>query len=518
MASKRPALFDQLNSSQWTGFIKGVEKEGLRVDRNGFIAQTPHPLALGSALTHPQITTDYSEALLELITPACHSTADLLTSLRDIHTFTQLHLGDEVMWAASMPCRIDGEASIPIAEYGSANIARLKHVYRQGLGVRYGRIMQSIAGLHYNFSLPDSFWPLWQTALGDLQSLQAFKSAEYFHLIRNFRRRSWLLMTLFGASPALDASFVAGRSHTLTPWGEQSFHGPYATSLRMGDLGYHNHAQASLAVCFNHLDSYIETLDQAIHTHWPAYDAIGLQRNGIPIQINTNVLQIENEYYSPIRPKRTVSSEERPIEALRARGIEYIEVRCLDLNPFDALGLNAAQIDFLDVFLLSCLIDDSPALDQAGCAEVEHNFRQAVAQGRNPACMLHTDGNSQSLVASSLSLFESFQAAASTLDRLSGGDSYQTAVALQAKKLQDPACMPSAQVLDAMRQQQASHLEWTLQQSLDHQATLRAAALPPATLAHMRREAAESLAQQTALEAADRESFEDYLVRFRNHS
>ncbi|HBX41147.1 MAG TPA: glutamate--cysteine ligase, partial [Marinobacter adhaerens] len=180
MAESRHSVFRQFAASDWDGFLKGVEKEGLRVDRNGFIAQTPHPEALGSALTHPRITTDYSEALLELITPVFDSTAGMLKSLRDIHTFVQQNLGDEVFWATSMPCELDGDPSIPIAEYGSSNIGQLKHVYRQGLAVRYGRMMQSIAGAHYNLSLPESFWRKWQELLGNEQSLKDFKSDQYF--------------------------------------------------------------------------------------------------------------------------------------------------------------------------------------------------------------------------------------------------------------------------------------------------------------------------------------------------
>lgn len=229
MGQQRLQWFEQVSDRHWGGFRKGIEKEGLRVDADGFIAQTPHPAVLGSTLTHPYITTDYSESLLELITPVCSSTGELLDWLRNIHTFVQAELGTEVMWPGSMPCRLDGDPSIPIAEYGSSNIGQLKHVYRQGLAVRYGRVMQSIAGVHYNFSLPDSFWERWQEAQGDIQSLQDFKSQQYFWLIRNFRRRSWLLMYLFGASPALDASFVRGRKHRLERWSEDTWYGPRDT-------------------------------------------------------------------------------------------------------------------------------------------------------------------------------------------------------------------------------------------------------------------------------------------------
>ncbi|HCW90775.1 MAG TPA: glutamate--cysteine ligase, partial [Marinobacter sp.] len=278
MPQSRHHLFRQLAGHQWEGFLKGVEKEGLRVDTNGFIAQTPHPEALGSTLTHPRITTDYSEALLELITPVCRSTGEMMASLRQIHQFVQQNLGDEVFWAASMPCELDGDESIPIAEYGTSNIGKLKHVYRQGLAVRYGRMMQSIAGVHYNLSLPDSFWRFWQEALDNRDSLQDFKSDQYFWLIRNFRRRSWLLMLLFGASPALDASFVEGMEHNLDRFAPDTWYGRNATSLRMGDLGYHNNAQASLDICFNELSTYTATLDRAIHTNWPPYAKIGTRR------------------------------------------------------------------------------------------------------------------------------------------------------------------------------------------------------------------------------------------------
>jgi len=248
---RRQQAFEAVVADHWNGFRKGLEKEGLRVDADGFIAQTPHPEALGSALTNPAITTDYSEALLELVTPVCESTEELLGALDGIHSYVHQHLGDEVLWPLSMPCRLDGDASIPIAHYGTSNIGTLKTVYRRGLAERYGRMMQSIAGTHYNFSMPDSFWENWQKQLGDTGPLSEFRTQQYFWLIRNFRRRSWLLMYLFGASPALDKSFVEGRRHRLDTLDNQTLYEPYATSLRMSDLGYNNQAQSSLDICFN---------------------------------------------------------------------------------------------------------------------------------------------------------------------------------------------------------------------------------------------------------------------------
>ena len=139
------------------GRLMGLEREALRVAPDGYISQVPHPAALGSALTHPLITTDYSEALLEFITPPLPDAEATLQGLDEIHRFVYPRIGDELLWSASMPCILAGEASIPIADYGRSNRGQMKHVYRRGLAWRYGRIMQVIAGIHFNFSLPDDF-------------------------------------------------------------------------------------------------------------------------------------------------------------------------------------------------------------------------------------------------------------------------------------------------------------------------------------------------------------------------
>ncbi|WP_404367554.1 glutamate--cysteine ligase [Marinobacter sp.] len=514
MGVSRQQLFQQLSSQQWDGFLKGVEKEGLRVDQDGFIAQTPHPEGLGSALTNPRITTDYSEALLELITPVCSNTEELLGSLADIHRFVQSHLGDELLWPASMPCRLDGDASIPIAEYGSSNIGRLKHVYRQGLAVRYGRMMQSIAGTHYNLSLPDTFWEFWQQAMGDDQKLRDFKSQQYFWLIRNFRRRSWLLMLLFGASPALDASFVKGVSHDLSPFGKDSLQGEHATSLRMGDLGYHNNAQSSLDICFNQLDTYINTLDRAIHTPWPPYEAIGTKRNGQFIQINTNILQIENEYYSAVRPKRNTEREEKPIQALSARGVEYIEVRCLDLDPFSATGISETQVDFLDLFLLDCLLSESDVISDSECRTLDCNYKEVISRGREAGLTLGFDGHRATVLEEAGSLVEQLAPLAQLLDEWEGGSKYERALTAQKAKLDDPSLLPSARVLGAMAEAGQGHLEWSRGMARQHQETLRSDLLSEQTRQVFEQMARQSVSEQQAMEDSDTLSFEDFLEHY----
>ena len=150
LVASDPSLLTQIG--------RGIERECLRVTAEGTLAQTPHPRALGSALTHPSITTDYSEALLEFITPVSRDIDETLDILARIHGFVYRQLGDELLWSSSMPCIVSGDAGIPVARYGQSNVGRMKTVYRYGLGHRYGRLMQAIAGVHYNFSMPEAYW------------------------------------------------------------------------------------------------------------------------------------------------------------------------------------------------------------------------------------------------------------------------------------------------------------------------------------------------------------------------
>src|SRR6201994_1954653 len=162
-----------LSTARLQGMGRGVEKESLRVTSDGVLAQTPHPAALGSALTHPSVTTDFSESQLELITGVHPSAESVLGELTEIHQIVYRAIGDELLWASSMPCRLPADDAIPLGQFGSSNVGRAKTVYRMGLSYRYGRRVQKISGHHYNFSLPE---PLSNDA--------------YFGLIRNFRRSS----------------------------------------------------------------------------------------------------------------------------------------------------------------------------------------------------------------------------------------------------------------------------------------------------------------------------------------
>ena len=350
----RPDLRDLLAQG-----LRGIERETLRVRPDASLALTPHPPALGSALTHAQITTDYSESLLEFITPAEHDIATALQRLDEIHRFAQSELGDELLWSQSMPCLLPDEAAIPIAWYGTSHIGMIKHVYRRGLALRYGKRMQCIAGIHYNFSVADALWPLLRSEADAALSARDFQSESYIALIRNFHRTSWLLMYLFGASPALATQFLQGRPHQLQTLSDDTLYLPYATSLRMSDLGYQNNAQAGLVPPYNTLREYMLSLINAVRQPYPAYEALGTRRDGEWVQINTNVLQIENEFYATIRPKRVIGIGERPVEALCARGVQYVEVRCMDVDPFEPLGIGLETSRFLDAYLMYLALEQS---------------------------------------------------------------------------------------------------------------------------------------------------------------
>ena len=496
---------------------RGIEKEGLRVDGQGNIAQTLHPRALGSKLTHPHITTDYSEALLEYITPVYCRPGDALEFLGDLHRFSYRHLGDELIWPASMPSRLNGNDSIPIADYGSSNVGTMKHVYRKGLDVRYGRIMQSIAGIHYNVSLPENFWPLLHALEnnGDGKSIDGFRSARYFDLIRNFRRNSWLLLYLFGASPALDRSFLAGASPgKLRDHARDTLVSPYATSLRMSDLGYQNKVQAQLKICFNSLSNYVGTLRHAISTPWPNYESLGVNVDGDWRQLNANILQIENEYYSDIRPKRVARHGETPSQALEARGVEYIEVRCLDLNPFLPLGIDETQMRFLDTFLLWCLLSESPWIPDEECDRLDDNRRAVIKFGRDPALNLTVDGRERQLAERAGEIFAELREVAALLDIGEGGGAHVAAIDALAPLLDDPGQTPSGRLLAALQESGGEFVDYVLELARDQAEQFRGEPMDRARDALFSQLTETSHQQQGDIEAGDIDGFGKFLEAY----
>ncbi len=495
---------DRLNAltpDRLKGMRRGIEKESLRANPGGGLALTPHPAALGSALTHPGITTDFSESQVELVTGAHRHAEAALQELTELHQFTYRAMqeaGDEMLWVFSMPCGLPTDETIPIARFGSSNVGRAKSVYRMGLSHRYGRRMQTISGIHYNWSLPE------------------VTSEQYFALIRNFRRHAFLPLVLFGASPAVCSTFVAGRQHALQALNASTMYMPHGTSLRMGRLGYQSDAQAALAVSYNSLEGYGASLQDALTRPYPAYEAVGVRNPGGDYnQLGTTLLQIENEFYGTIRPKRVIFPGERPLHALRERGVEYIEVRLMDLDPFVPVGITAQTMRFLDVFLLHCLLADSPPDTPQEIAEIKHNQHHTAERGREPGLTLQRAGQEVLLTGWGAELLAQCAPIAAALDTAHGGTQYSEALAAAGAALANPDTLPSARVLAVMAQDfDNSFVRFVRDRSETTQRVLRELPLSAQQLAHLASLSEQSVKDQKKIEASDSLPFEIYRQQY----
>jgi len=487
-----------LATADLQGIRRGIEKESLRAQPGGGLALTPHPAALGSALAHPNITTDFSESQLELITGVHAGVTSCLDELTQIHQFVYREIGDELLWVGSMPCGLPADETIPIGRYGASNVGRAKSVYRMGLGHRYGRRMQTISGIHYNWSMP------------------GVSSNDYFALIRNFRRHSFLLLYLFGASPAVCSSFVAGREHRLQSLSNNTLDMPYGTSLRMGRLGYQSDAQASLCVSYNSLERYGASLHDALTRPYPPYEALGIFNPGGEYnQLATTLLQIENEFYGTIRPKRVIRPGERPLHALRERGVEYVEVRCMDLDPFEPVGIGAATIGFLDVFLLHCLLADSPPDTPDEVAALARNQHRTAERGREPNLRLERGRREVTIAEWGMQVLEECAPIAAALDALNGGSSHLDALASAALALRDPERLPSARVLNAMRKEHdGSYTGFVKACSERIKQVLTQRPFSAEMQARFSRLARESVEEQQRIDGADTVPFEEFRQQY----
>ncbi|MFI4868754.1 MAG: glutamate--cysteine ligase [Steroidobacterales bacterium] len=495
---------------------RGLERESLRVTGDGHVAQTPHPRSLGSSLTSPHITTDYSEALIELVTPTFNDNEALLQYLGDLHQFVYAQLGEELLWATSMPCILGGDQAVPIARFGDSYQGRIKYIYRHGLLVRYGGLMQAISGVHFNYSVPQQFWPLYAEVCQSRSSGQDFVSARYFDLLRNYRRHGWIVSYLFGASPALCRSFLQGRQDAqLTPLGADTLIGPEATSLRMSDIGYRNRSQAAGTVSFNTLEEYLRDLRRAVSQPHPAFAALGVKVDGEYRQLSGNVLQIENEYYSYVRPKRTLRAGERTIPALSRAGVEYVEVRTLDNSAYDPVGVNLRKLYFLEAFCLLLLFKDSPPIDGAEEEAIDRNHLRVARFGRAPGLTLERDGRTRPMRTWAAELLESMQAVCELLDAGHPQRPYSATLREQQAKLEDVEQTPSARLLRDLRASGQGFTAMVLRLSRAHkEQMLGAFPRNDARWREFEAEVQESLEAQRAIETSQRGSFEDYLAAY----
>ncbi|MEM6405669.1 MAG: glutamate--cysteine ligase [Pseudomonadota bacterium] len=495
----------------------GVEKESLRTTRAGYLAQTPHPSVWGATLTHPALTTDYAEALTEFITPPLTQPETICDHLLQWHTYASQHLADEQFWAASMPCRLPSDDQIRVADYGSSNLGQMKQLYRVGLGHRYGRAMQVIAGVHFNWSLPDGFWqhyadltqstePGWRT-LRDVHSLG---------LIRNIIRFGWLIPYLFGMSPVVGQSFLASEPTQLRRWGQQTYYQPDATSLRMGDIGYQNSTDtgSGWSVNYNTVRGYASSLLQATLTPSPVWQKIKVRDGNQYRQLNDHILQIENEYYSSVRPKQLTHNLESPAIALVERGINHIELRSLDINLHTPIGITPEQLYFLDSFMLTCLLAPSLPLNQQEQQASRRNLRRVAQQGRAMQLPLERAGQSVNHRDWGLELLQTMSSVCAWLDQQHDTDCYTRSLATQKEKIKDPTLTPAAQLWHEIKHQQTSFYELVADYSAQHHQFFRQQTLTPEQQHECDQISAESRQQLARIEAEDQIDFNQFLAHY----
>lgn len=519
LQDKLKLLLDSAPGSVVDGRLLGVEKESLRVSANGSLSQVKHPESLGAALTHPHITTDYSEALLEVVTPPMKDATAAIEFLQDVHRFIYPRLpDDETVWATSMPCVVQGDESIPVGVYGSSNAGKMKHAYRRGLGLRYGKTMQTIAGVHFNYSWPVSFWPIWQDLCQSTVDPQRFITEQYFQVTRNLLQVGWLVPYLFGASPAVCKSFLGdcGKLPGMKLYKNHTVYEPFGTSLRMGDIGYQYRKDAAepVQVSYNNLESYVEDLHRLITRPHPDYSAMGLRdAEGQIQQLNTNVLQIENEYYSSVRPKQIPENGEMPLLAMARRGIRYLELRSVDVDVFEPVGVSQSQLHFLEVLMLFSLLHDSPEYSQTDIDKISANMSSVAHRGRDPELKLQRGDQQVTLSQWGLELMDAMSGVADLLDKQTGSSNYSSTLALQKQKFVDSELTPSARVLREMQEGYDSFYQFARAWSLHHNEVMSVPC--NSTVDAMLIEIAEkSHADQRTLEAADDGSFEQYLQAY----
>lgn len=434
-----------------TKALHGLEKESLRVDQEGRLAMTPHPAALGDTLTDPYITTDFSESQPEFITPPFEKIEDAVGFLEKLHAFTYERLGDELLWPMSMPARLpSNENDIPIARYGNSPEGQKREIYRRGLALRYGRYMQTISGVHYNLSFDPAFWDaLWQK-FGKTVGRQDFINEVSLNLVRNFIRYRWLLVFFFGASPYKDETYKCrmmskDKDHTV--------------SLRSSRCGYSN--PAKIPVTYNSFKQHLADLQSAVDTVYSPYTNLGLEDHGVRVQLNDHLLQLGNEYYFSVRLKPPKPYDDM-VDSLRKDGVQYIEVRIFDINPFEYSGVSVRQLYFSHLFLLFCLLTPSSLVHEKELETATANQQDVALYGRNLSLYLNRDGKNILMTQWAGEILSMLKPFADAMDRVFSKPVYGLVLEYFVKAVADPKHLPAFRIVRAMRSNPSRFLSYGL--------------------------------------------------------
>ncbi len=440
----------------------GLEKESLRVNPDGSLALTPHPEEFGNKIKNPFYTTDFSESQLEIITPPAHSIEKTYRLLNRLHIKAENYIKNELLWPYSMPGRLPEENEIPISKFDDTETGRKNGIYRHGLSIRYGKKMQMISGIHYNFSFKNKFFDILYKNFSNHIDKNDFIHNSYFSLARNYMRYRWLLIYLFGASPAVDKSFAENSDE----YKKMSEYGEFATSIRMSPLGYSSRNKKVLDISFDSLDGYIDGLEKMLKTEDQEYKKLGIFQNGRQVQLNPNVLQKESEFYSPIRFKAKAGKERSHLEALKSDGISYIEIRSIDLDPFCNPGISLEQLYFLHVFLLYCLFENSGLITEDEMEKIRENDRLVSLSGRKSCLMLDgLDHQKIHLTEWAGELLNKIKIIAGILDRNYDDCRYQKSVLSQEMKLKDQNLLPSVMILNELNLKNETIIDFGLRKA-----------------------------------------------------
>ena len=511
MSNKFLNSLEDLDSLNLSDFIKlsrrGIEKENLR-SNNSSISLEPHPKVYGSSLTNSRITTDFSEALIELVTSPNKDLKSCLKELEDIVYFC-LKNTEEDFWPASIPMSIEDESAIPIADYGNSNSGRLKKLYRVGLSQRYGSMMQTVSGIHYNFSFDDQLFEKWANREGD--TLRDFKDKKYLSLVRNFRRNAWLITYLFGCSPIVPKAFAKGREHSLKELNSKDLYLENATCLRMGELGYISKSQDNLNIAYNNLEEYLADLKKALTTDHPRYKTLGTKVNDEYIQLNTAIIQIENEYYSSIRPKRLVASGERPINALRDKGIEYVEIRALDNNIYDPFGISDETAIFLESFLFYCLLSEDQSCEEDEIKKIQSNWGNVVLSGRDKDLKLEFKDGSFFLRDKAAKIISEMSNLEARIDNLEYKTIFKKSLETQQNKVNDSDKTPSGKLLKEIISSDTTWDKYTDDIAKRHKEGILKL---NREVHYLEKQASESLKEFSRKEAEEEKDFDSFLAEY----
>lgn len=479
--------------------------EAIRTDARGYIAMTPHPKALGSPLSHPYITLDFSGAQLEFITPPLARETGINRFLEKLQAWSYRRIGDEFLWPFSMPPILPEHKQIPLAGFGTSAEGNKKNVYREGLKRRYGGAVQTISGIHYNFSLTDAFWTSYAKGKGATKPLSVFKDEAYFALMRNVIRFVPLITYLFGASPVADKSFFARVPTDLRRLNPSTYFGPHATSLRLSNFGYQNQKRVPISISYNSLREYTSDLSRAVTTPSELWSSLGEYKHKRRIQLNTNILQLENEFYSCIRPKQKhhVHRDQSTACSLACAGVEYVELRSIDLDPHLPAGIGVEELRFLHTFMIYCLFTPSSLFRKGEQKQYENNNSLVALLGRKPGFAIVHKNKKEGFTSWSLKILEGIAKVAKSLDAAYSTQDYSRAARAQREKILDSRLTPSARILEDIKQSGVSYAKYGVLLANGYKSRYLSVPLKREFSAQMREHARASLAETARREAHD---------------